>query len=498
MKILTASQIRAWDQFTIEECNMRSIDLMEQAAAACYQWLRKHHAGKCFFIFCGPGNNGGDGLAIGRMLMEAGEAVQLFYMQAEKYSPDFEENFQRYLVTGHYKKMSSAEDLPVIPSNGIVIDAIFGTGLSKAPSGIVTTIIDHINTAETTVISIDLPSGMFCEKSSVGNSIIKANTTLSFQQYKLCLLLTENLPFTGEVVLLDIGLSASFLKTCETNFETSATADMQLIFKPRKPWVHKYNVGSALFFAGSAGMMGAAALATKACLRSGAGLATLAHPTFPAGHFSIFASEVIHTNGTDIETLLHKKTAICFGPGLTNNKENEQLLKDLVHYASVPMLVDATGISILKNINGLSEKVKVPLIITPHTGEFAMLFEKHANDFDRLFAAIAHATTQGIYIVLKGPHSIVATPAGKLYFNINGNSGMATAGAGDVLSGIITALLAQGYTAEDACRLGVYIHGAAGDQAAAEHSKESMIATDIIEQLGAVFLQLNRAKTNNE
>lgn len=491
MKVLSASQMKEWDQFSIAEQSIRSIDLMERAAGACFEWLQLNFPDRDFMIFCGRGNNGGDGLALARLLSNAGLLVHTFISASGNNSPDFEENLNRYIQKEHLVEIVPGSQFPLITKNSVVIDCLFGTGLNRALDGTFKNLVKHINASPAIKISIDIPSGMFCDKSSSGNAIIRADYTLSFETYKLAFFLTENLPFLGNIVILPIGLSAAYLETVSTNFHLTTGPMIRKIFKPRERWVHKYTLGHALLFAGSAGMMGASLLACKACMRTGVGLVSLSNPKMDTAALNAYVPEVISTLEKDIKILLHKKKAICFGPGLLVNSENENLLRQLLQESQIPVLIDASGLSILKNINGLKNKMDAPIILTPHAGEFDVLFGTHQNDFDRLQSSIKQAVDTSIYIILKGPHSSVACPDGKVYFNTTGNSGMATAGAGDVLSGIITALLAQGYNAQDACMLGVYLHGLAGDEVSKIISKESLIASDIIDHIGDAFLLLN-------
>lgn len=472
---------------------------MEQAADACVQWIMSQFPPGSCMIFCGPGNNGGDGLAIARMLHEAGYEVQVFIIEAERYSADVEVNLARLQqLPLRVQVLRSVNEFPAPGNSSIVIDALLGTGLNRPPAGIIKSLIDHLNSTEAPVISIDIPSGMYCDSSSLGNSVLKATHTLSLENYKLCFLMAENLRYCGNIVLLDIGLAKDFPASLQTSLSLVTKQLVQALFKPRPAWVHKYNLGHALVVAGSPQMMGAALLCAKACMRAGAGLVTLYDPFQNRAQLNAFVPEVISTDETDMEQLLLKKSAICFGPGLQVNGHNKQLLQKILSHAGVPLLVDASGLSILKEMDSLYTSRNIPLIITPHSGEFDKLFGKNENDFERMYHARRLAKERSLYIVLKAPHTIIACPDGELYFNNTGNSGMATAGSGDVLSGIITALLGQGYTAKSACLLGVWLHGWAGDIAAGKISKEALMATDIMEHMGQCFLALNKQGSKNE
>ncbi|HRD58778.1 MAG TPA: NAD(P)H-hydrate dehydratase [Ferruginibacter sp.] len=486
MKIFSAPQINEWDQFTIASEPITSLGLMERAANACVAWLLHHYPSKDFYIFCGPGNNGGDGLAIARQLHHHNLMVSVFVIPSAKHSFDFDANLQQLpLAVSH---INSANDFPEIKNNAIIIDALFGTGLNKPLTGVVAELVTYINYAEAPIISIDMPSGMFADLTSCNNTVVKALHTLSFQCNKLAFMMTENLPFTGKVQLLDIGLQQSYYHSTETDLFTIDAPLIKEIYKPRKNWVHKYNVGHALIYAGSKTMMGAALLCSKACLRAGAGLVSLhvAEAQMQVLHSAI--PEVIATDENNFRVASQKKNCIVFGPGLYVNESNHSLLKTILLEWVGNLLIDASGLEMLKDhLTLLKKRPALQTVLTPHAGEFDKLFGKCNNDFDRFVLAIQKAKEYGVIIVLKGPHTLVACPDGKAFFNTSGNSGMATAGTGDVLAGIIAGLMAQHYQAKEACILGVYLHGLAGDKAAAHFSKEAMIASDIIENLGVAF-----------
>jgi NAD(P)H-hydrate epimerase len=355
-------------------------------------------------------------------------------------------------------------------------------------------LVHFINQTKITVISIDLPTGLFSDSTSLGNVIILASYTVSFQTMKLAFLMTENNQFVGNVQILDIGLHQKFYEVTETIYNLIDSKIGRSIFKPRNQFTHKYNFGHSLIFAGSKNMMGAALLCAKSCLRAGSGLVTLHTEESSQSIVPIALPEAITTTENNLEIIFIKKTAIAVGPGLDNSEKNKELLIDLLNISTIPLVIDATALNILsKDKIVLNDSFKIPIVLTPHTGEFEKLFGKTSNDFERMKLAQRKAIDLKCSIILKGHHTLVAFSDGECYFNSTGNAGMATAGSGDVLTGILTALLAQGYSSKNACILGVYLHGLAGDFAAKKISQESMIASDIIDSIGETFKSIQNS-----
>lgn len=499
MKILTAEQIRAWDQFTIEHEPITSIELMERAASKCFEWLEENNWFIYpFAIFCGKGNNGGDGLAIARMLAGRGCAVSVFILEfGHKGTEDFQVNLARLhqypSITIQF--IQEETHFPELSKESIVIDALFGSGLTRPLDGITEKLVEHINNDGCTVISIDIPSGMSVDRSSKGNTIIKASYTLSFQCYKQAFLVAENAEFMGEVIILDIGLSSEYLNKTESKLELTDDSIINSIYKPRDKFAHKGNFGHALMIAGSYGKIGAAILSSRACLRTGAGLLTCFIPKCGYEIMQTAVPEVMVLTDvnssiiTKVDEDVLKFDSIGIGPGLGTASETRTAIKEVLSVYKKPVVIDADG------LNSLSMEKKLPSlppgsILTPHPKEFERLFGECKDDFERIDIAMTSSKRLNSVIVLKGHYSFIACPGGKGYFNSTGNAGMATAGSGDVLTGIITAFLAQGYSSEQAAIFGVYLHGSAGDLAAKEFSQEAMIAGDIIDNIGNAFKQL--------
>lgn len=502
VQILSAEQIRAWDQYTIEHEPISSIDLMERAARKCVEWInRKQWKGKTFHIFCGKGNNGGDGLAIARILRKAGEEVAVYILEFGKLgSEDFQRNLQRLheLPSIEIQFVQQAENFPLLLEGDIVIDALFGSGLSKPLDGLAAALVGHINQSDCTVISIDLPSGLFIDRSSIGNPIIKAAVTLTFQCYKLSLLIQENAPFLGEVQVLDIGLHPAFLQQVKNMALFLDEAMIRQLYKPRNRFSHKGSFGHALLAGGSYGKMGAAVLATRACLAAGAGLTTAFIPRcgYQIMQTALPEAMTMMDEAEDFLTSLpdeiDRYSAIGIGPGIGTMPETEKLLSFVVRRYHKPLVIDADGLNCLAKNKELLNQLPPNTILTPHPKEFDRLFGDHANDFDRLRTAVKKAAELNVILILKSHHTLIATPSGQQFFNSTGNAGMAKGGSGDVLTGILTSLLAQGYPPAGAAQFGVYIHGWAGDFAAKKFSPEAMLPSHLIESLADVFLALQK------
>lgn len=461
---------------------------------------KKGGKAKRFFIFCGKGNNGGDGLAIGRLLVQAGYSVSIYILEFGKLgSEDFQSNLHRLheLPAVNFHFIREENHFPPIADESVVIDALFGTGQNKPLEGLTAALVQHINGAKGLVVSIDLPSGLFSDKSSLHNAIIQADYTLSFQCYKLSLLVQESAPFIGDVQVLDIGLHPDFLHGVKVETQLLDELIITRLFKPRNRFAHKGTFGHALVVAGSYGKMGAAVLAVKACLSSGAGLTTA---FIPKCGYQIMqtalpeAMTIMDEKESHLSTLpdyIDRFNAIGIGPGMGTQPETQKLLSFLVRRYQKPLVIDADGLNCLAQNQDLVAQLPPCTILTPHPKEFDRLFGDHQTDFDRIDSAKQKAKEFGIIIVLKSHHSLIATPSGESFFNSTGNAGMAKGGSGDVLTGMLTSLLAQGYDPVVAAQLGVYLHGWAGDVAAKRFSKEAMLPTDVIACLRDVFMELN-------
>ncbi len=496
-KILSAQQIKQADQFTIAEENISSVALMERAANACVVWIQQHLSKeKKYFIFCGEGNNGGDGFAIARLLLLLQYRVQVCMISITgKKSPDCLCNEQRLREVDNtvIQYPDDTENLPVINHTDIIIDALFGTGLSRPVHGFAAEVIRHINRSEATVVSIDIPSGLFSDiHTDQESAIIKASITLSFQFPKFSFLFPQNEEQVGEWYALDIGLSKQYITAQPVNNYLLSAAYIAALYQPRKKFSHKGNFGHALLIAGSYGKMGAAVLATHACLRSGAGLVTAHVPfcgyaimqtTHPEAMVIADTNEKI--TGDIIQT--ESYTAIGIGPGIGKEKPTGEMLHQLLQQSKSPLVLDADAINLLGENKEWLNALPANTILSPHPKEFERIAGKTSDHFQRHAVQVDFSKTYKVYIILKGAHTCITTPEGDSYFNTTGNPGMAKGGSGDVLTGVLTALLAQGYSALEACSLGVYIHGLAGDLAAKRLGQTGMTASDIASHLPAAF-----------
>ncbi len=501
MKIFNSYQIREIDEFTIKDEPVSSVHLMERAAFQLYKWYsEKFERSRRALIFAGPGNNGGDGLALARILSVNRFEPVVYYVQfTGKTTSDWQENQQRLEkeTTVPFNILSRKDQFPVISSGDIIIDGIFGSGLTRPAEGLAAEIITLINEAGAPVISIDIPSGLSVEENSekLTDNIIKARHTLSFQFPKLSFLFAENEIYTGEWTVLPIGLSSMAIRNIVTPYFLLEKGDVASKLKSRNKFDHKGIFGHGLLAAGSYGKMGAAILGAKAALRSGIGLLTCHIPsggniilqsTVPEAMIETDNSENIISDNLNTD----KFSAVGIGPGLGTLEESQKALYNLLTTCKKPMVIDADALNILGLNREWFSLLHENIILTPHPKEFERLSGKTDSSFARLQNQMKFSQENNCIVVLKGAYTSIATPDGKVYFNSTGNPGMATGGSGDVLTGILLSLLAQGYAPGDAAVTGVYLHGLAGDLAAGKSCFESMLASDIINEIGASFTTL--------
>ena len=501
MKIPAVGQIKEADAYTIAHEPIASIDLMERAAGKCFQWIVLNYGRSVTYkIFCGTGNNGGDGLAIARMMAEKNIAVETYVVRfSEKCSEDFNVNYEKLAKFKKVKlaDISSATDFPVIEEKDIIIDAIFGSGLSKpVTEGIAADVIKQINKSKAAVLAIDIPSGLFVDDNSTNTGeIVHARQTLTFQFPKLSFLFAGNEKYIGKWQVLPIGLHKEFIDKVKVNNFFVEAEDCHDILKPRGNFAHKGTYGHALLVCGSYGKMGASVLSARSCIRSGAGLVTAHIPECGYTIMQTAAPEIMCSMDSDNKVLtdnidISTYNAIGVGPGIGTDEKTQKALKLLIQNSGNPMVFDADAINILAENKTWLSFVPKHSIFTPHPKEFERLAGKSAHENERQQLQIEFSKKYGVYVVLKGAFTCISTPAGDCYFNSTGNPGMATAGSGDVLTGIITGLLAQKYTSFEACVLGVFVHGLAGDIAAKQLGFEALTANDIIGFLGKAFKKL--------
>ncbi len=497
MKLLSSQQLQETDAYTIRHEPIASIDLMERASIAFVEAFLKqiqavdHDAHVS--IFCGTGNNGGDGLAIARLLANKKWTVACYLVHfSDAVSADNKINQERLKASGvTIHPIVSGNFLPK-KIHSIVIDALVGTGISRPLEGLLGEVVEHINCSEhSCVCSVDLPSGLYDrgDCSSYLKHIIHADYTFTFQCPKRNFLLSDYATVVGQWHVLDIGLDEAFIDTLTVSESLTTMEEIRLILKQRSSFSHKGTFGHAALFCGSKGMIGAAVLSTKACLRSGAGLTTIHAPECGYPILQTACPEAmcmsVGENTLERSSAIEKFSAVGIGPGIGQSAATKKLLLELIQTCRHPMVLDADALNLLKE-SDLS-LLPAQTIITPHVKEFARLFGDSQNATERLTLAREKGKELGIYILLKGKYSSIICPDGTLIFNSTGNAGMAKGGSGDVLTGLLTGLLARGYTPKNVCILGCYLHGLAGDLAAKNVGMETMTASDIISHLSEAF-----------
>lgn len=495
MKLFTTRQISVLDAYTIEHEPVADIDLMERASLQVSNWLeQKLSSVKKLVVFAGPGNNGGDALAVARQMAERGYRVDVFLFTPKgelKGSPSI--NRQRLEEQGkvHVVNIDGIDKFPEVQTSDVIIDGLFGSGLTRPLEGLAAEIVQAINKLPNQVVAIDIPSGLMGEdnSSNIPENIIRADYTLTFQFPKISFLLADNEVYTGKWEVLPIGLHPDGISSTDTPWHLLEQEDVSRMIPRRKRFSHKGVFGHALLLSGSYGKMGAAVLASKACLRAGVGLLTTHVPHFgysiiqtavPEAMSSIDAHDSIITEFPDQGQF----TAIGAGPGIGMKSNTCRALHELIVNAKQPLVLDADALNILSEHKEWLEELPAETILTPHPGEFRRLAGNSSGTWERIQQQREMAERLKTIIVLKGAYTSVALPDGTVWFNSTGNPGMATAGSGDVLTGIILGLLAQRIPARDAALAGVYLHGLAGDVAAGKYSDVAMVAGDIIESFG--------------
>jgi len=468
--LLTASQTRAADAYTIANLPIASIDLMEKAAKAFVKvFVKEVKPKQSIAIFCGQGNNGGDGLAIARLLWDLGyHQLNVYLIQfSNKKSEDFQKNLKRLKQTPvPIYKVKRAKDVPTI-TDKVIVDAILGSGLNQPLTGEYELLVKQINDAAARVIAVDVPSGFFCEGPIVNYNGVRADLAICFQTPKLNFYFPESTAALADFKVVAIGLDKDFIATQSCQFKLITPKYIRQSLKPREKFTHKGTYGHALLLAGNTKTMGAAILAASACLHAGAGLTTVCLPQSGLTALNVALPEAMalprQSNLTAADFMAF--TALAIGPGLGTEPESETLMTMLIDLQK-PMVLDADALTILSKNQALLRQIKTNTILTPHVKEFDRLFGEHHNWWDRIATAQQQAQQLNIIIVLKNQYTFVCLPTGDVCINPTGNPAMSSGGMGDVLTGLIVSLLAQGYSPEDAAILGVYLHGKAGDELA--------------------------------
>jgi ADP-dependent NAD(P)H-hydrate dehydratase / NAD(P)H-hydrate epimerase len=504
MKILPIEKIREADAYTIAHEPVSDIDLMERAAQELCDWISAEVSPeRKILIFCGMGNNGGDGFALARLLCGRGFVPEVFVVRySETMSPSCQTNYERakQITKLRISELTDQDNIPEIERETVIVDALFGSGLTRPVKGLAGKVIRQINASGSDVIAVDVPSGFFCDQSNAGNEgeIVRACNTLTFQFPKLGFLFPENDTYVGQWEVLDIGLHPGFIEKVEVENYYILSHHCYPMLRSRKRFAHKGTFGHGLLIAGSYGKMGSAVLAAEAALRAGAGLITAHIPyigntvlqtAIPEVMLSIDENEKVFSRHPSLD-IYH---AIAIGPGIGTDPKTVQALKLLIQDAGIPLIFDADAINILSENKTWLSFIRPNSIFTPHIKEFERLVGKSANDFERNKKQREFSVRYGVFVVLKGGHTSITTPDGTCWFNSTGNPGMATGGSGDVLTGILLGHSAQGYSSHETSILGVFIHGLAGDLAARKYGQEALIAGDIIRNLGKSFRKLWKA-----
>ena len=499
MKLYSAEQIYKADQISIKKEEIGSNELMERAALQLFNWmhLRMQGAQVKIHLFCGIGNNGGDGIALARHLLDHGYNIEVYVINySEKRSKDFLINMERLKDRKIWPNFMNANgELPEIHKDDIIVDGIFGIGLNRTPDDWVVKIIQHLNASNAFILSIDIPSGLFTDQGPDNfDAVIKSNFVLSFQTPKLVFFLPETGPFTEQWEVLDIGLDPEYLMTTETDYELIGKNEVLNIYKPREKYAHKGTYGHALIIGGSYGKIGAVCLSAKAALSSGSGLVTSYVPKIGYGILQTSLPEVMVLTDAAEEILVNiefdlEPSVIGIGVGMGTSDKTVEGFSEFIKSNERPLVIDADALNILSQNKGLLKEMSKDAILTPHPKELERLIGKWKDDFEKLEKTMRFSKRYECVVVIKGAHTIVVQNE-KGYVNTTGNPGMATAGSGDVLTGIITGLRAQGYTGLDAAIFGVYLHGKAGDIAIDKTGFQSLIASHLIENLGSAYLDL--------
>lgn len=510
MKVFTSAQIRELDQYTIEHEPVSSLDLMERAARALTRAITERWGTDVpVVVFAGPGNNGGDALAVARMMNEQGYQVQTYLFNVKgKLSADCAANKKRLCDKKGVPLLTEVTlefDPPRLEEGMLVVDGLFGSGLDKPLAGGFASLVKYINKSKVQVVSIDVPSGLMTEDNTLNAraNIIQADLTLTLQQPKLSFFFPENQQYIGEVCCLDIGLSQEGIQRTDAIYTTVDEALVSSMLRTRDSFAHKGDMGHALLVAGRQGMAGASILAAKACMRSGVGKLTVHVPYQNALPLQVAVPEaVLHFDKNDISFSEAVPTegfqALAIGPGLGNDDQTSIAMISQLRRCACPAVADADALNILAAKHAWMQQLPKGIILTPHPKELDRLEGPSTESFERLSKARELAKRLEGYVVLKGHHTAICMPDGHVFLNMTGNAGMATAGSGDVLTGILLGLLARGYSQREACLLGVWLHGLAGDLAAEELGEESVVASDIVNYLPKAFLALGNRKNNIE
>lgn len=498
MKILTSEQIRRIDAETIKREGIPSLELMKRAATAFYNWFTEMYPNKrlSLSVFAGVGNNGGDGMMIARLLHKSGYNVKVFIVEySQHYTEDTAHNLRRLKTDNIYhKKILTEKEMPDLSQFDLVIDGIFGTGLSREVSGMAATVIQRINESGKPVISIDVPSGLFLDRRTP--FAVRATETVTFQIPKLALYLPENQDYTGNVIIVPIGLNREAIGEAESDFILTEKGKIKALLMPLHKFAHKGTEGHALIVGGSLGKTGSVCLAAKAALKTGCGLITAYLPKcgVPVIQSNFPEAMAIADGGeTHLTSILYDlhPDAIGIGVGMGLHEETQQALHDFLQRNNLPLVIDADGLNILAQHREWLSLLPAKTILTPHPKELSRLIGEWRDDYEKIQKTRLFVREHDLVVVVKGAYSLIIDPE-HVYLNGTGSPALATAGSGDVLTGMITSLLAQGYDPLQAARVGVYLHGLTAEIGGKHIHPRAFIASDIIENIGNAYRDLEK------
>lgn len=498
LPLLTASQIREADAYTIAHEPIASIDLMERASKAFVGWFVNHYPDKDMVIsvYCGTGNNGGDGLVVARMLY--GHQYKNINVKIARFSENSTGGFNSNLERLKRTAVNITEILPKsafqVDGSRVIIDALLGTGLNKPLEGDYKRLVDHINSLDKTVVAVDMPTGLFADgEMPQGSVVLKTDLVITFQQPKINFLLPESGPYIKCWEAVNIGIDEKFIRSLDSPYQAVEEKDIRKMLKPRHRFSNKGTYGHTLIVAGQPETMGAALLCSSACVYAGSGLTTACVPQSGLMALNSYMPEImaILRSGTEAPQIKWDSfNSMGIGPGLGKDDRAVGLLTDILTNYKNPVVIDADALNILSVHRELWRSIPENSVLTPHMKEFDRLFGDHANWWQRIQTGIQKAKEHSVYILLKNDYTIVITPPGKVYFNTTSNPAMASGGMGDVLTGIVASLLAQKYTPEEACVIGAYIHGRAGDELALPNRLNVVLPSQVARQLPVTMAKL--------
>ncbi|MCS7203093.1 MAG: NAD(P)H-hydrate dehydratase [Thermodesulfovibrio sp.] len=508
MKVVNSQEMTKIDSLTINQYGIPSFVLMERAALAVANHILKRKP-KDVVVIAGPGNNGGDGIALSRILKDKVRKIKVFLPFSEdKLSEDCKNQIKIALNFGVPIVWSFPSEKDLLEAD-FIVDAIFGTGLKRDIEGELRDFIERVNSLKKFIVSIDIPSGVSSDTGQILGAAIKADLTITFGALKRGHLLYPGRDFVGQIFVEDIGFPKELLDEIKVHIIDKDFA--KTLVPPRPKYSHKGKYGHLLIVAGSVGKTGAALMTAKAALRSGSGLVTLAVPSIIDTVFqaNVFEEMILSLPSTAqtlsksaipeiLSFIIDKANCVAFGPGVGVNEDIEEILKSIILQSPYPLVIDADGITVLSKIRDILKEAKSEIVLTPHPGELSRLINLSVKEIEKNRVDITKQVAEEfkVVVVLKGVPTVISNPEGLTFINTTGNPGMATAGSGDVLTGIIGSLIGQGVKSFYAAVLGVYLHGLSGDIASKDKGFHGLVAGDIIESIPKAFLELTDASNS--